>query len=148
MVSDTGTTSSAGLGSDRAYFCATGEHSTNIFRLPNGSAAPASEVLLLQQPLRDPARTIDMVPSLHGASLLSTSKFADAGYVNVYNIDEVNVYDVHTATIKVSEAAVLQGWQCPRKRLPQIPLTRYVRNIITNTFLLDSPDGRNTLNAI
>ena len=41
-VSDTGATSSAGLSSDRAFFCATGQRSTKIFRLPNGSGAPAS----------------------------------------------------------------------------------------------------------
>ena len=57
-----------------------------------------------------PARTIYMVPSLRGASLLSTSKIANAGYVTVYNSDEVNVYDGRTSTIKVSEAAFLQGW--------------------------------------
>ena len=51
-----------------------------------------------------------MVPSLRGASLLSTSKLADAGYVTVYNGNEVNVYDGRTARIHVSEAAFLQGW--------------------------------------
>ena len=60
-----------------------GQLSTNIFRLPNGSDAPDSEVRLLQQPLRDPARTIEMIPSLRGGSLLSTSKLANAGYVTV-----------------------------------------------------------------
>ena len=109
-VSDTGATSSAGLSSDPASFCATVQRSTNIFRLPNGSAAPDSEVRLLRQPLREPARTIGMVPSLRGASLLSTSKLANSGYVTVYDGDEVNVYDGRTATIMVSKAAVLQGW--------------------------------------
>ena len=50
-----------------------------------------------------------MVPSLHGASLLSTSKLADAGDVTMYDGDEVNVYDGRTTTIKVSKAAVLKG---------------------------------------
>ena len=108
-VSDTGATSSAGLSSDRTSFCATVQRSTTILRLPNGSAAPASEVCLLQQPLCDPARTIDMIPSLRGTYILRISKLADAVYVTVYDGNEVNVYDGRIATIKFSEAAVLQG---------------------------------------
>ena len=108
-MSDTGATSSAGISSNSAFFCATGQRSTKVFHVANGNAAPASEVCLLQQPIRDPARTIDMVPSLRGASLLITSKLVDAGYVTVYDGNEVNVYDGRTACIHVSKAAVLQG---------------------------------------
>ena len=147
-VSDTGATYRASLSIYSASFCATGQRSTKIFRLPNGSNYPASEVCLLQQPLRDPSRTIDMVPSLRGASLLSTSKLADAGYVTVYDGDEVNVYNGRTATIKVSEVAVLQGWRCPRAQLWRIPLASDVKNINTDTLLLNSPDGCDTLNAL
>ena len=89
-----------------------------------------------------------MVPYLRGASLLSTSKLDNAGYVTVYNGDEVNVYDGRTTTIKVSEAAVLQGWQCPHPRPWRIPLTSDVKNINTDTLLLNRPDGRDTLNAL
>ena len=116
--------------------------------MANGNAAPATKVRLLQQPLRDPARNIDIVPSLRGASLLSTSKLADTGYVTMYDGYKVNVYDSRTATIKVSEAAVLQGWRCPRARLWQIPLTSDVRKINADDLLLDSSDGRDTLNAL
>ena len=89
-----------------------------------------------------------MVPSLRDMSLLSTSKLADTRYMTVYDGDEVNIYYGRTATIKVSKAAVLQGWQCPRKRLWRIPLTSDIININTDIFLLDIPDGRNTLNAL
>ena len=43
-----------------------------------------------------------MVPSLRGTSLLSTSKFADVGYVTVYDGGKVNVYDGRTARIHVT----------------------------------------------
>ena len=109
-MSDTGATSSAGLSSDSAFFSATGQRSTKVFLVANGNSTPASEVRLLQKPLRDPDRTIDMVPSLRSASLLRTSKLADAGYVTVYDGDEVNVYDGRTARIHVREAPFLQGW--------------------------------------
>ena len=84
-VSDTGETSSAGLTRDASHFAATGRRSTKVFHVANGASAPATEVRLLQQPLRAPARTIDMVPSLSGASPLSTGKLADAGYVSIYD---------------------------------------------------------------
>ena len=122
-VSKTGVTSSAGLSSNSAFFCAAGQLSTKVFHVAIGNSAPVSEVRLLQQPLRDPAQTIDMVPSLRGASLLSTSKLADAGYVTVYDGDEVNVYNGRTGCVHVSKSAVLQGWQCPHEHLWCIPLT-------------------------
>ena len=147
-ISDTGATSSAGLTSDSDLFQSTGQRSHKIFHVANGTAAPATEVRLLQQPLRAPARNIDIVPSLNGASLLSTSKMADAGYVTVYDGDEVNVYDGRTTQIHVTQAAVLQGWRCPRDRLWRIPLTSTVKNLNTDTLLLDSPDGRSSLNAL
>ena len=50
-----------------------------------------------------------MVPSLSGASILSTRKFAYAGYVTLYDGDEVNVYDGRTTKIEAREAAFLQG---------------------------------------
>ena len=108
-ISDTGATSSAGLTRDAAHFAATGRRSTKIFHVANGASAPATEERLLQHPLRAIARTIDMVPSLRGASLLSTGKLAEAGYVSIYDGEQVNVYDGRTARIQVSEAAVLQG---------------------------------------
>ena len=54
-VSDTGATSSAGLSSDTAFLYTMGQRSTKFFHVTNVNAAPASEVLLLQQPLRYPA---------------------------------------------------------------------------------------------
>ena len=50
-----------------------------------------------------------MIPSLRGTSILRISKLADAVYVTVYDGNKVNVYDGCIATIKFSEAAVLQG---------------------------------------
>ena len=88
-----------------------------------------------------------MVPYLSGASLLSTSKLADARYVTVYDGDDIKFYDGRTAKIKVSKAAVLQGWRCPHERLWQIPLTSDVKNINTDTLLLDIPHGCDTLNS-
>ena len=47
----------------------------------------------LYHPVREPARTVYMVPALAGQSLLSGAKFAEAGYISVCDGDEVNLYD-------------------------------------------------------
>ena len=145
-ISDTGATSSAGLIGDP--YIPTGVKSKKLFHMPNGTTAPASNVCKLQHNLRDPARTVDMVPGLVDASLLSTSKLATAGYITVYDGNEVNVYDGTTTKIVVSEEAVLKGWRCPKSTLWRIPLTAQVRNLNTDTLLLDSPDGQHSLNSL
>ena len=63
-----------------------------------------------------------MLPGLANQYLLSRGKFAEAGYVSVCDGYEVNIYDDRTATITVSDNAVLKGWQCPRTKLWRIPL--------------------------
>ena len=87
-----------------------------------------------------------MVPGLVNASLLSTSKLASAGYIKVYYRKEVNLYDSSTTKIIVSEEAVLKGWRYPKSTLWCIPLTSQVKNLNTDTLLLDRPDGQHSLN--
>ena len=58
-----------------------------------------------------------MVPALAGQSLLSASKFAEAGYISVFDVDEVNLYYSRTARIVVSKEAVLKGWFCPDNKI-------------------------------
>ena len=91
--------------------------------MTNNGTTPASDVCKLEHELWDPARTVDMVPDLVDSFLLSTSKFASAGYITIYNSKEVNIYDSNTATIVVSEEAVFKGWRCPKSTLWSIPIT-------------------------
>ena len=51
----------------------------------NSSTAPASNVCKLEHNLRDPTRTVDVVPGLFNASLLRTINIASAGYITVYD---------------------------------------------------------------
>eukprot|EP00804_Cyclotella_cryptica_P005400 CCRYP_017081-RA/>CCRYP_017081-RA protein AED:0.42 eAED:0.42 QI:0/-1/0/1/-1/1/1/0/179 len=48
-------------------------------------------------------------------TLLSGSKFADAGYTAVYDKDEVNFYDSNK--IHVNATSILQGYRCPHTGL-------------------------------
>jgi hypothetical protein len=145
-VSDTGATSSAFLKEDPSI--PTGRTSSAIFHLPNGAVAPASTINKLLHNVRAPARDVNIVPSLVGNSLLSTSKFTDAGYTAIYDENEVNFYDSKTTNITVSAEAVLKGWRCPRMKLWRVPLVPIVTNLNTDTLILDHPSGQNSLNTM
>ena len=43
-----------------------------------------------------PARTVDTVLDLVDQTLLSGSKFVDAGYISICDANEVNIYDALT----------------------------------------------------
>ena len=106
-VSNMGATSSAFLALDPSL--PTGCMSMAVFHLPNGTIAPVTTINQIHHNVHAPVREVNMDPSLVGHSLLSTSKFATAGYTAIYNQDEVNFYDTHTTTITVLADAVLKG---------------------------------------
>eukprot|EP00804_Cyclotella_cryptica_P003825 CCRYP_018936-RA/>CCRYP_018936-RA protein AED:0.22 eAED:0.20 QI:0/0/0/1/1/1/2/0/637 len=101
-VSDTRATSTAGAPHDP--FEETTTISSKVFFLPTGSTAKATKVAKLLHKVQTPANIVDIVPSL-GQTLLSGSKFADAGYTAVYDKAEVNFYDANT--IHITEKADL-----------------------------------------
>jgi hypothetical protein len=106
-VSDTGATSHAFLPS--APLIPTNTILTAMFHLSDGATAAATKIHKLHYKLREPACTVNIVPSLVGNSLLSTVKMVQVGYTAIYNNSKVNFYDSTTAKISVSEAAVLTG---------------------------------------
>ena len=105
-VSDTGATSTAGRPQDP--FIMSNIPSTKVFHLPTGGTARASKTAKLHHKLREPARSVDIVPSLTDNTLISTSKFTDANYFAVYDKEEVNIYDGKTAKHYITEEAVLR----------------------------------------
>jgi hypothetical protein len=84
--------------------------STLIFHLPDGTTAAASTVNKLLNDIQEPTQSANIILTLANNSLISTSKFVDAGYTVVYDNKEVNYYEKATTKISVSEDAVLQGW--------------------------------------
>jgi hypothetical protein len=87
-VSNTGATTHALLLS--APSIPTGIQSKVVFHLPNGTMAVASTVNKLLHNVWEPAQSTNIVPTLANNSLMSTSKFVDAGYTIVYDNKEVN----------------------------------------------------------
>mgnify|MGYP007103423372 CR=1 FL=1 len=90
---------------------------------------PALEICHLATAVRSPARDIHITPGVDETSLISTVKFAEAGYVTIFDRDEVNVYDERDTVITVSRSAILRGWREPGTNdLWRIPLVPVVRN--------------------
>ena len=114
-VWDTACTSHASMIGDP--FIPTGQKSTKIFALADGHPTPVTTIAKLEHNVREPARTVGMVPALANQSLLSGGKFAEAGYISICDGNKVNIFDGRTAKIEVSEAAVLKGWRCPKTKL-------------------------------
>ncbi|KAL7502358.1 hypothetical protein ACHAXN_001427 [Cyclotella atomus] len=104
-------------------------------RLPNGTMEPAGEKLTMHNGLRSPANAAISLPSLK-TTLISNSKLADAGYVTVYDNEEVNVYDGATTTVVPTKQAVMTGWRDKLTGLWRFPLHSQVTNATTETKLL------------
>eukprot|EP00804_Cyclotella_cryptica_P006238 CCRYP_010107-RA/>CCRYP_010107-RA protein AED:0.28 eAED:0.28 QI:0/-1/0/1/-1/1/1/0/563 len=141
-ISDTGATSTAGALHDP--FHSTTKPSTKVFLLPTGGTAQATHISQLMLNVRAPANQVDIVPNLT-QTLLSGSKFADAGYTAVYDKDEVNFYDSNK--IHANATSILQGYRCPHTGLWRVPLRQITCNINNDTLILDSPCGTKSLNT-
>ena len=85
------------------------QRSNNIFALIDRHPTPATNISKIDHRMRDPALTVNIIPELANQLLLSEGKFAEAGYVSICDGNRVNIYDGRTATITVSEEAVLKG---------------------------------------
>ena len=94
---------------------------------------------------RSPANKVDIVPNLE-QTLLSTSKFADAGYTAVYDEEKVNFYE--RAKVKIDAKAVLREYRCPKSKLQRVPLIQQIVNENTDTILLDSPCRQKSNNKL
>ena len=89
-VADSGATSSIGTEDNPSK--GTGRPSTKEFILPNGEAVPAKEIAEYPFNVRKPAKELHITPGISENMLLSTSKYADAGYIMVFEKDRVNAY--------------------------------------------------------
>ena len=85
------------------------QSSTKIFALSDEHPTPATNISEIEHKVWEPARTFNMVPALGNQSLLIRGKFAEAWYVLECNEEKINIYDGKTATLTVSEDAVLNG---------------------------------------
>ena len=89
-ISDTGATSIAGKSGHMFRFlnCSLDK----VFHLPTGGTARASVKAKLMHELREPATKVDIVLGLTN-TLFSTGKLLEGGYFEVYDKNEVNIFD-------------------------------------------------------
>jgi hypothetical protein len=121
-VYDSGATSTCGMVGDD--FEETNKISNKIFCMPTGDTTPASTIAKLHHDVREPARTVDMVPALKHNSLISGPKFADANYITVLTPTEVLIYDGRGLKISTSKEAIIRGWRDTTSGLWRIPLEK------------------------
>jgi len=136
-----GATSNCGMEGDP--YIKTDQISNKIFHMPTGEQAPASNISKYHHELREPARTVDMVPGLVHNSLNSVSKLTDANYFAIFDEEQVNIYDANNTTVTVSRGAILRGWRDKEnKSLWRIPLVKTgvpINNLSTQTVMVDKP---------
>jgi hypothetical protein len=72
--------------------------------------------------VREPASEVHITPNITSNLLMSTSKFADANYISIFDKEEVNLYDSNDVKITVTRGAILRGWRCPTTGLWREPL--------------------------
>jgi hypothetical protein len=131
-AANSGATSSIRTKTDSRYFISTGKKSDKTLRMPNGGLESALDI-------RSPARDIHITPGINKISLISTVKFAKAGYITIFDRDEVNIYDQCDSVITVSRSAILRGWHGPgTNNLWRIPL---ILSSVTTTPTPSSPSN-------
>ena len=90
----------------------------------------------LHHKVREPARSVDMVPSVKRDSLVSGVKFAEVGYAILLTPNELFIYDGKDLKITVNHDAILQGWREPGPRgMWIIPLQRDIDLKSQNIFV-------------
>ncbi len=78
--------------------------------------------------IRDPAHTVDIVPGISIAILLSTSKFADTNYITILDKEQVNMYDGNNTKVAVSRGSVVKGLQYANSTLCRVTLVSVVKH--------------------
>ena len=114
----------------------TGKKSQKRYKMATCRITPGKEEALMQHKVQDPVRACNIVPGITDDSLVSTSKFVDAGYFTIFDREEVNIYNASNMQISVTRGAVLGSWQDKTCRLWRIPLVKNVTKENTETELV------------
>jgi hypothetical protein len=136
---DLGATSTFVNPTDKRHLASTGVPSNKQVRLPNGKMERAGEQMTTPNCLCSPENAAISLPSLK-TTLISNSKLAGAGYVTVYDGEEVNVYDGKTTQVVPTKQAVMTGWRDKLTGLWRFPLGAQVENTAMDTKLLSAAE--------
>ena len=116
-ITDSGATSSCGkkvmskcghYAMDTSALVATGLPSNKVFRYAEGILGVADKIRHLPFDVRGKAKKIHMTTGLEN-HLISTNRFAEEDYVQVFDKEQVNIYDSNDVEINTTWGAVLRG---------------------------------------
>ena len=93
----------------RPPFTPTNKKSSKVFQVALGQTSAAEDVVELSLPLRKEATEAHTVKGITN-NLYSINKLVMAGYIPVFEKEQLSIYDGRNTTIKVSRKAVLEGW--------------------------------------
>ncbi len=99
-VADSDCTS--GVGTEDDPCPRTGQASHKRFILPGGEMKQATKVAEYPFKVQDPAQELHITPGIMENLLLSTSKFAAANYITMFDKEEVSIYDANDTITMVS----------------------------------------------
>jgi hypothetical protein len=136
-VVDSGCTSGVGTTDNPCW--RTGRTSNKHFILLGGKIVKATKIAKYPFKVRSPAQDLHIMPGITENSLLSTSKFAVANYITIFDKEEVNIYDANTTIIAVTRGAILCGFKCPMTGMWHIPLIDLIQNNNTVTVIVNRP---------
>jgi hypothetical protein len=114
-------------------------HQPRCSNCPTELRTPASDIQHLHHYVRQPAKDVHIVPTIDKNSLLSIPKFAAAGYITVFDGEEVNIYEAYNTKVIVTREAILRGWFDKTAILWRVPLLPIVLNETTDTVLVSKP---------
>jgi hypothetical protein len=137
VVVDSGCTSGVGTSDDPCR--RTGRAFKKKFFLPGGKIVNATKITEYPFKVKAPAQELLITPGVTKNSLLSTSKFADANYITIFDKEAVNIYDANKTTITVTRGAILRSFKCPTTGMWCIPLVDLVRNNNADTVMVNCP---------
>jgi len=136
-VVDSGCTSGVGTTDDPCR--RTGHTSNKQFILPGGKMVKATKIAEYPFKVRSPAQELHITPGITENSLLSTSKFAVANYITIFDKEEVNMYDANDTIIAVMRGTILRSFKCPMTGMWRIPLVNLVQNNNTKMIIVNCP---------
>ena len=93
---------------------ATGLPSNKVFRYAEGNLGVADEIRHLPFNVRGMSKEIHMTPGLEN-HLISTNKFVEEDYVQVFDKEQVNIYDANDVEIKQPEEQCCGVGTYPKK---------------------------------
>ncbi len=99
----------------------TGRASKKKFVLPGSKIVNATKIAEYPFKVRAPAQELHITPGVTKNSLLSTSKFANANYITIFDKEAVNIYDANDTTITVTRGAILRGFKCHDRHVAHSP---------------------------